>query len=61
MFSENTDPAVAKEPVLQCVKICTGPSPVIFFNIASEPYDPIALLSDISFANICSTVCRNLK
>lgn len=53
--------AVAKEPVLQCVKIRTCSPSVTLFKIALAPNSPIDLLSDISFSNIASIAATNLK
>lgn len=53
--------AVAKEPVLQCVKIRTCSPSITLFKIALAPNSPIDLLSEISFSNIASIAATNLQ
>lgn len=54
-------PAVASDPVLQCVSNLIGPSPVTSAKIAFAPLVPIIILSAMSFCSISSVDCKNLK
>lgn len=54
-------PAVASEPVLQCVKILTRLSPGCWARIVLAPKSPIAWLSAMSFSIIASIADINLK
>lgn len=54
-------PAVASDPVLQCVSNLIGPSPMTPAKIALAPFVPIAILSSMSFCSIASVDCKNLQ